>query len=78
MNVSFMHLFKNHFCNPFKLSQWKYQLRNRKQKAGETIEEYIAAMEELWKRIDLREVKVKLDRIYEYLEELRSEFIVPI
>ena len=50
--ASFVHLFKHQFCNPFKISQWKHQLRNRKQKAGETIEEYTSVMEELWKRID--------------------------
>ena len=44
---SFTHLFKDHFCNPFRMSQWKHQLRNRKQKQGETVEEYIAAITEL-------------------------------
>jgi hypothetical protein len=27
-NTSFVPLFKEQFCNPFKISQWKYQLRN--------------------------------------------------
>ncbi|GBC00724.1 hypothetical protein RclHR1_39570001 [Rhizophagus clarus] len=45
--ISFVHAFTDYFCNPFKLNQWKHQLRNRKQKPGETIEDYIAAIEEL-------------------------------
>ncbi|GES89140.1 hypothetical protein RCL_jg17080.t1 [Rhizophagus clarus] len=50
--TSFVHAFTDYFCNPFKLNQWKHQLRNRKQKPGKTIEDYIAAIEELWKRVD--------------------------
>jgi hypothetical protein len=71
-------LFKDEFCSPFKLSQWKHQLRNRKQKPGETVEEYVAAIEELWKRIDPARNRTELDRIYEFIEGLRSEFIVPV
>ncbi|GES85289.1 KRAB-A domain-containing protein [Rhizophagus clarus] len=66
------------FCNPFKMSQWKHQLRNRKQRAGETIDEYTSAMEELWKRIDPKRKRTELDRISEYVEGLRPEFIVPV
>ena len=36
---SFKHLFEKQFCDPFKMSQWKHQLRNRKQRQGETIDE---------------------------------------
>ena len=75
---SFIHLFKNYFCNPFKLNQWKHQLRNRKQKPGETVEEYIAAMEELWKRIDPTGIRTDMDKIHEFIEGLRPEFIVPV
>jgi hypothetical protein len=46
-NRSFVHLFKKEFCSPFKLSQWKHQLRSRKQKPGETIEKYTATIKEL-------------------------------
>ena len=77
-NRSFVHLFQQQFCNPFKMSQWKHQLRNRKQKPGETIEEYVAVMEELWKRIDPEGRRTELDRIHEFIEGLRSEFIVPV
>ena len=77
-NTSFVPLFKNHFCNPFKISQWKHQLHNRKQKPGETVEEYTAAMGELWKRIDPANRRTELDRIHEFLEGLRPEFIIPV
>jgi hypothetical protein len=53
-------------------------LRNRKQKPGETIEEYAAAMAELWKRIDPHDRRMELDRIHEFIEGLRVEFIVPV
>ena len=77
-NTAFVNLFKQNFCNPFKMSQWKHQLRNRKQKPGETVEEYVAAIEELWKRIDPRRVRTELDKIHEFIEGLRAEFIVPV
>jgi hypothetical protein len=70
--------FKQHFSNPFRISQWKHQLRNRKQKPGETIEEYIAGMEELWKRVDPEGRRIELDRIHEFIEGLRPEFVVPV
>jgi len=76
--VSFTHQFQNEFCNPFKISQWKHQLRNRKQRPGETIEEYAAAIYELWKRIDPMSRRTELDCIHEFIEGLRPEFIVPV
>jgi len=76
--LSFVLLFKEEFCSPFKMSQWKHQLRNRKQKPGETVEEYVAAIEELWKRIDPIRNRAELDRIHEFIEGLRPEFIVPV
>ena len=60
------------------MSQWKHQLRNRKQKPGETVEEYIAAIGELWKRIDPRGVRTEMDKIHEFIEGLHAEFIVPV
>ncbi|GES89097.1 ATP-dependent RNA helicase vasa-like isoform X2 [Rhizophagus clarus] len=60
------------------LNQWKHQLRNRKQKPGETIENYIAAIEELWKRVDPQGRRTELDKIHEFIEGLRPEFIVPV
>ncbi|GBB90719.1 hypothetical protein RclHR1_17780006 [Rhizophagus clarus] len=68
--TSFVHAFTDYFCNPFKLNQWKHQLRNRKQKPGETIEDYIAAIEELWKRVDSQRRRIKLDKIHEFIEGL--------
>jgi hypothetical protein len=53
-------------------------LRNRKQKPGETIEEYIAVMEELWKRIDPQNNRSEMDRLHEFIEGLQPEFIVPV
>ena len=35
-------------------------------------------MEELWKRIDPTRQRTELDRISEYIEGLRPEFIVPV
>jgi hypothetical protein len=75
---SFVNQFMNYFCNPFRISQWKHQLRNRKQKPGETVEEYIAAIEELWKRVDPQGNRTELDKIHEFIEGLRPEFIVPV
>ena len=76
--VSFVPMFQQKFCSPFKQNQWKHQLRNRKQRAGETTEEYTAAMGELWKRIDPTNRRDELDRVSEFIEGLRAEFIVPV
>ena len=43
-----------------------------------TIEEYAAAIYELWKRIDPMSRRTELDRIHEFIEGLRPEFIVPV
>ena len=75
---SFVPLFKDHFCSSFKISQWKHQLRNRKQKQGETVEEYIAVITELWKRVDPTNRRMELDKIHEFIEGLRPEFVVPV
>ena len=53
-------------------------MRNRKQRPGETIEEYAAAIYELWKRIDPMSRRTELDRIHEFIEGLRPEFIIPV
>ena len=53
-------------------------MRNRKQKPGETVEEYAAAIGKLWKRIDPLNRRTELDRIHEFIEGLRPEFIVPV
>ncbi|GES88976.1 hypothetical protein GLOIN_2v1772369 [Rhizophagus clarus] len=61
-----------------KLNQWKHQLRNRKQKSGETVEDYIVVIEELWKRVDPQGKRIELNKIHEFIEGLRPEFIVPV
>ncbi|PKC03715.1 hypothetical protein RhiirA5_423366, partial [Rhizophagus irregularis] len=44
----------------------------------ETIEEYIAAITELWKRVDPTDRRMELDKIHEFIEGLRPEFVVPV
>ncbi|GBB89512.1 hypothetical protein RclHR1_01620024 [Rhizophagus clarus] len=44
----------------------------------ETIEDYIAAIEELWKRVDPQGRRTELYKIHEFIEGLRPEFIVPV
>jgi hypothetical protein len=42
------------------------------------IKEYIAAMEELWKRIDPQNNRSEMDRLHEFIKGLRPEFIIPV
>ncbi|GET03756.1 hypothetical protein RCL_jg815.t1 [Rhizophagus clarus] len=56
----------------------KHQLRNRKQKPGETVEDYIATIEELWKRVAPQGRRTELDKIHEFIEGLQPEFIVSV
>jgi Retrotransposon gag protein len=72
-----MHLYLYLSNNFAILLEW-VKLHNRKQKPGETVEEYIAAMEKLWKRIDSWRNRTNMDKIHEFVEGLRLEFIVPV
>ena len=75
---SFVQLFQDHYCNIFRKQQWKHQLQNLKQRNGETIDEYVAEITELWKRIDPNNNRTNADKIAEFIEGLRPEFIVPV
>ena len=78
LSHAFVQLFRIEFYNPFRIGQWKYQLHNRKQKPGETVDDYTAAIKKLWKRVDPGRNRTELDRLHEFIEGLRSEFIVPV
>ncbi|CAG8568654.1 5837_t:CDS:10 [Funneliformis caledonium] len=54
---------------------WKHQLQNFKQRNKETIDEYVAQITELGKRLDLQGIRKKVDKIAEFIKGLRSEFI---
>jgi hypothetical protein len=75
---SFIHQFKKQYCNNFRKAQWKQKLRNHKQQPGETIESYSAKLYELWHRIDPEGHRDESDRIQEFMEGLRPEFILHV
>ena len=77
-NRSFVHQFKDHYCSIFRKQQWKHQLQNLKQRNGETIDEYVAQITELWKRLDPQGMRQEVDKIAEFIEGLRPEFIVTV
>ncbi|CAB5195642.1 unnamed protein product [Rhizophagus irregularis] len=52
---SFTHLFKDHFCNPFRIT-----------------------ITELWKRVDPTDRQMELDKIHEFINGLKPEFVVPV
>ena len=75
---SFIHQFKKQYCSNFRKAQWKQTLRNHKQKPGETVESYTAKLYELWHRIDPEHKRDESDRIQEFMEGLRPEFIIHV
>ncbi len=47
----------------FRKQQWKHQLQSLKQKNGDTIDEYVSKITELWKRLDLHDNRAESDKI---------------
>ena len=75
---SFRHQFKEKYCGTFTRTIWKQKLRNLKQKPGETIESYYAKIVELWHRIDPADLRPESDKVQEFIEGLRTEFVLPV
>src|SRR3989337_2359324 len=75
---SFVEQFKKEYCGVHKKAQWKKELRNLRQGPQETVETYTAKIKELWHRIDSDEIRDESDRVMEFIEGLRNEFIIQI
>jgi len=60
---SFVEQFKQEYANTFRKAMWKTNLRNRKQKPGETVEKYLSALEDLWYKIDQEDVYPADDKL---------------
>ena len=77
-NQSFVSIFNNTFQTAARRSRWLKELRNRKQRTGESVDEYVAALQELWQRVDPFTRYPEEDRLQQFLDGLRPEFIVPV
>src|ERR1043166_8037799 len=75
---SFVHKFKRQYCSTFRRAQWTQKLRNHKQKPGDTVEKYVSELYELWHRIDPYNIRSEIDKIQEFIEGLRPEFIIHV
>ena len=75
---SFVHQFRKEYCGVYRKALWKQELKNIKQRSEESIEGYVARLKELWRRIDPEGNRDESDRIQEFIEGLRSEFIVQV
>ena len=75
---SFVHKFKRQYCNTFRRAQWTQKLKNYKQKPGDTVEKYVSELYELWHRIDPYNIRSEIDKIQEFIEGLRPEFIIHV
>ena len=74
----FTHLFEQKFQDPFKVSQWHYTLRSRKQKPGETVDAYNSALDELQRRVDPNRNYPEVDKIRQFIDGLHQEFQIPV
>src|ERR1044072_2118652 len=75
---SFVHQFRKEYCRVYRKALWKQELKNIKQRSEESIEGYVARLKELWRRIDPEGNRDERDRIQEFIEGLRLEFIVQV
>src|ERR1051325_4291147 len=75
---SFKHQFMKKYCGIFSKTTWRQQLRDLKQAPGETIESYFAKIIELWQCIDPEDNRTESDKIIDFMEGLKEEFILPV
>jgi len=75
---SFVHRFKEKWCTTHQKSRWMNQLRNRIQRAGETVDEYWNAIVELYQRVDPDRHYPMEDRMQQFVNGLRDELREPV
>ena len=71
--VSFVPLFTNHFRTHSKILTWQYELDNRHQLPGETVDKYAASFRELMRRVDPTNQLPENFQISSFLKGLRPE-----
>ena len=54
------------------------ELRSIKQKLGETVDAYVARLKEKWRRVDHTRAYPEEDRLNQFINGLRSEFIIQV
>lgn len=77
-NNSFEHLFQAKWCTSHQKSRWMTQLRNRIQKPGETVDEYVEALLNLYKKVDPTHAYPAEDHLQQFINGLRDEIREPV
>ena len=70
---SFKYQFLTKFCGPEKQQRWMEELRNCKQRPGETVGEYYGKLQTLYRKADPARQYPERDHYQQFLKGLRSE-----
>ena len=77
-NHSFVPQFKTKWCTTHQKSRWMNQLRNRTQKSGETVDEYLDAIIRLYNKVDPDNRYPAEDALRQFINGLRDELREPV
>jgi Retrotransposon gag protein/Zinc knuckle len=75
---SFIPKFKTKWCTVHQKSRWMNQLRNRTQKSGETVDEYLDAITRLYNKVDPNRNYPDEDQLRQFINGLRDEIREPV
>ncbi|CAJ0826495.1 1996_t:CDS:2 [Entrophospora sp. SA101] len=70
---SFKYQFLTKFCGPERQQRWMEELRNCKQRPGETVSEYYSKLQTLYRKADPAKQYPERDNYQQFLKGLRSE-----
>ena len=70
---SFKYQFLTRFCGPERQQRWMEELRNCKQRPGETVSEYYGKLQILYRKADPARQYPERDHYQQFLKGLRSE-----
>lgn len=70
---SFKYQFLTRFCGPERQQRWMEELRNCKQRPGETVGEYYGKLQTLYRKADPANQYPERDHYQQFLKGLRSE-----
>lgn len=70
---SFKYQFLTRFCGPERQQRWMEELRNCRQRAGETVSEYYGKLQTLYRKADPAGQYPERDHYQQFLKGLRSE-----
>jgi hypothetical protein len=75
---SFAHVFAEKWCTTHHKTRWMNQLRNRVQLPGETVDEYLDDLDNLYRKADPTNRYPAEDKLRQFIQGLRDELREPV